>query len=1790
MTKEVENNRIDNSDDAPKPWIMAIAENMPRVVCESEMLPRVESRPRKRPRARDLRSSKRSSSSVNSVDQSTTKDVSLCSVVPETEPASSVQQPSSSTEDGMQESKQSSEIEIIKKGIADEADFHCFSALREFMGIVEKHVENEETIANAHLRATSNLTLLSELSQNIRVQAELGDLSAPSDCLLRDFVDVLQTRITVTAESLRSEDKPTDILHSSLLGMHAVIAYLSILSSRRVPRALIIQEFVENAIKVVQLTCKCAVFPSLDKAYKARSSFENSNADGENDNASTSRGSEPIALCQSRPSAQSLKKRSAQVHATPPMSGEHCSLSMSPKKIAESLLGSCCQSFDLLAEACMRERMLPDSTVLSTVSLAMSSLDVASVSELNHSAIRLIEAILSSYPVHALSVIDRAMEHIGRVSPNRRQLRECAVPWSSCRIRFGTALVIKTLNIICGSISSFTSSIEPLKVEASGVDECRNNAMRVAFRLVDGLLSRLFMERDDEFRVAFNAFLEDLMVLYALPEWPAVELIVQAFCVRIVVYLRRGTDLSVYARCACMDLLGIVLARLLTLFGAAALADTLAPGAVERNPGEPERHSALNQNRCKVLAYLGSELCLDHPCLCARQCHVVMFLADIGDMAEELLKRERGVNDSVNDGAETVRDVEIHLRDRRIDAICGGRAELAELAELTSAANCFPIERSEALSAMLHVSRNRVLGKQVSRMVEVLRACLQQPEPTIRVRAIKALTSQVDVLPTILALFPNLLTSVENSCLDVSKSVREASLDLLSRSFSGSAAEGHFSEISSGADEVKLYSLAAKLGLAKSASDRVVNFGPEFLENVLPIVQQRLLDSAVSVRKRAILILREVLKDSTIQLLQEAEICIDRSSESFSDAKLQKLFTPVCCALIERLDDREDTVRSLAEQALRLAFFCDGGHDARALAHNERCMIVNLCASRLIDVHVMILTRVKGGPVRTKLVPALLPLSDVEKKRDFLVQLSRHIVDLLHGYEDDLVDLGSLLNSEDFASERSVDMERCSWKRLACSFVLESLAAICPSLIVPHVKSLAVVLKGVLDAKKRTMADVLHIQRILGIIEFAVPGFASVLENSFINEMMRDIEGIVCMCPSPSIAGSAIKTLCALARHCQAQEVKDVPRDTAKVFHSFLDECRQELASATPRQNTERVRNARQALPRLGLLARYGQFDCSEIEDMYELIEFLCKALMSEWSLSPDLGKSGSGELRPRVTDSFALRARTIQALTHFLVGHRTYLARAAPFLLGCLCQGCPADSGARAPFEPDYEAQITVLSGLQDILDDEESRNVSESGKISENAKSATLQQDVVLAAEDDVEAGYLAVCAQALAPQLCIETHSASTAVRRMISHILGSLVKQGLVLPANIVPALYGLLVDDDCQCRESARHVMAFLAERYPSMLSSATGEGLQSAVVHVTNTRRLQNGNFVHLFTKAIADDSTGYSLLSPAITMIRREQRRGVLASIVKCFDPHVRLLASCRSGVSGTSAACNLLVCSGGNTVSNVVRNVYLDGAASSSAKCNACECTPDDTLLNDENSVAGRTLTVHCGGASRSFAQLLFYATTLATLDYACGLAVGGLFTASAGTAAAELKLRKAREDVYEVTSIISRIISNSGQALLDAVESVRGKPDWSVDTKCVLAQSAVPLCLLLFVKRYLKVARGKGNSLDREDSSGTDTDTLPAFDVSSLPRAIFGQDDGSCALLPCDSDASQILDVFSQLMEEDNIDENDMNGGLRHKPSKCGRKLGKQKSSRKQSRSRKEMRRVSSLSVEDHMKTLS
>lgn len=1636
-------------------------------------------------------------------------------------------------------------------------------------------------VKSARMLVTANASRLFELRQHIDVFAAKGAMHHVDAKVLSQVIQILHTRISYGVEVCKklkknqfSKTASSDTLPSVLCASTA----LSILSAHGAPRSLLVEELLETIVDLFDRVSTSIIFPLCDPLYKT----------------SKAKSKQKKAKKSPRDAAPRLNADDTEDHSSDEYAPSHSERRKSGTKRAilkrdEALLEQVYNLLDAFSALHRKEHFLPHSVVSRVARVCVHSLSVTGINRYQSHAIQTACMIFASYPDHRLPILDDVREVAGAVPAARRHLRCFKVAEDQTSIRASSALFAQLVCIASSDPTAadpegHTPRSKPAAQEGwASVRKTRHDrAVKMAVHVLEPLLKHVCTDRDPEFKMAFQTLLEDLLLLYGRPEWPSAELMLQTLSVSVITRLRASEEKTVYAKCVHLDVLGSLAAKMCDLYGIEVLKD------IEQSLSFNVKVDALEEAREKLLLYLDPKRSLQFTA--ANAFYEALFLIDDTSIAKNL-KRRMEKMDFEKNKTNTVDEQVIDGEDGPSDFPTTASEALQEISkkrsENVSARRMRneEVSRSDALVAACFVGKNRSFTAGFNTILQAILEGLHDSAPTVRAKSIKALSSVDDACQGFLCHLPNVLHYIEASCRDVSTLARDAALELISRSLLQHMApeqpEGETPE-HEGKDKLK--------------------GDPILMSNIFSIVEKRLCDTATSVRKRAISIMRSILL-SALQQSRELRRSTETPLDSQRHIQVQESrIVQICTNLVNRLEDPEPTVKEAAERTLRLGLFgFDISQELKVFDAIDQDK-ANQLANRLIGVFSRLPTSIHSSFMSRVMHKALLI-----KQKTLLASILNAAVERIHGCEAKMANITGGRVMRDMSKEDLSELRLLSAEKVACSSIISAFASLDPSLVSPHCKALAPAIKDV--SGNITDGEIYCVQRILNVLEIGVAA-AKDVDTSFVEEVMHDIDIIVCTSPVSALEEAAVRCFCVIARKSDLESCKALVHRSASAFLSFLatniDNLRTYCTENMPDKMSWLERNARFALIRLGLLARYGEFESSFVEEVYETLA------------------TASGAVSV-ITRRDILARAAVRGLSHFLIRHRSHLQKGTRILVNLLDASAEEDISevSEPPSErvengvPYYSegVRLYVLQGFHDLLRDEEERNSytkpepnDESRKrrrpsdvTAENTsnkmgaefcegnsgKVTVQEQQVVLAAEEDSEAGFLALSAQLMVPRLQKAVRSSSIAIRRIAANIFGLLVRQGLLLPATAVTSLFILLLDNDKRCRELACRVVRFLADRHAGMFASAALPALRSCfeacfdviscgdanqqsetereLEHVDNKSGQCNGggdggsergaeSIMERIIEMSVDEKSGISLLSQALMSMRREQRRGVLECIMKEFDPRVCV----RSVELGTDNSNETRV--NDNDVNGRSHDDSIAKVANGEAGHVECEDEDDDV-----GPVGTEVLDVYGAEKLCALPTLYFLASTIACIDYTNGAGIGGCLTQGGGTAAAEAKLKAAKEEVNELVGIATRIVSNSGQAVLQVTKQVLRKGDVSGEKKSRMGMYAGRMSLLLALKQHLKFSRWKSAITDdeahneSEGGSGSRTTVrLPEFRPDGrLIEIVYGAScgggmGGAGGGMIGEEDAQVQMELFCKLMREDAIDEMEV--------TSCSRKVGR------------------------------
>ncbi|XP_078354070.1 nipped-B-like protein isoform X1 [Oculina patagonica] len=763
------------------------------------------------------------------------------------------------------------------------------------------------------------------------------------------------------------------------------LVVLIILTSPSMPKQLYLEEVINRVISLTKFQLKNNIFPEYDPIY---------------------RESDPNESALMMPKAKRAKSSNAKLK----------SMSLFYNKVCElvSLLGDL---VDIQA--------LTDTDILQVSNLGTSPFFVENISDLQHSALKLVRSIFRKYIKHRDLILEDIFASLARLPSSKRTLRSYRLS-RDLSIQMVTALVLQLIQCSV-KIPEKTDEIQDEADTEDGGDESKpnvdrnlliitsyENALRTAQNFLSMFLNKCISVGKDEedYRPLFENFLQDLLVTLNRPDWPAAEVLLTLLGrLLIVTFNNKSNDVSL--RVSAIDYLGVVAAHLRkdavnSQQDTESITEILVEqlGEVSDDSSDEvshldERSDKRNQILQKAVAnWLNSEGNTDAAFMFARQFFLAQWIRDnhvemersLRSPAEDPLDGAEGINNDALLGAQSI----AKLEDKKafLLSILDGR----NLSNFRSSRNCLDYEQATLVTR--HLASSRSFSKSFDAYLSQILRVLNESAVAIRTKAMKALSAVISADPSILSR-DDMQKGVHAKFVDMSTSVREAAVELI----------GRF----------------------------VLN-KPELILQYYDMIIERILDTGISVRKRVIKILRD--------------ICI--SHPDFPKA------TEICVKIIRRICD-EEGIKELVTKVFQQMWFTPLKGDENS----------DVLVKRVVHMTDVVAACGESGDWFEQLLENLLHNEEdsISKASE---EASRQIVNCL---------VENVLSLEEKAVAQSEGKGSSSQRLVSSLSSLYLISKIKPQLLVKH----AMTLQPYLSTKCSTQGDYLVIHNVARILELVVP-------------------------------------------------------------------------------------------------------------------------------------------------------------------------------------------------------------------------------------------------------------------------------------------------------------------------------------------------------------------------------------------------------------------------------------------------------------------------------------------------------------------------------------------------------------------------------------------------------------------------------------------------------------------------------------------------------------------------------
>ncbi|XP_062151070.1 sister chromatid cohesion protein SCC2 [Alnus glutinosa] len=1100
-----------------------------------------------------------------------------------------------------------------------DATIGSFSELmEEFCGRAEIPTDDRDEAEWLSLPLSDLRMLVNEI-MSIRAKKLLH--LVPVDILVR-LLRVLDHQIH-RAEGLSIEDcehSDSDVVSSIFCALESIHAALAVMGNEQMQKQLYKEEIIERILEFSRhqiMDIMCGYDPSYRALHKPSENGELEGDEDEELDADFGSASKKRRITKTvKVKKSSLNKVSAAVN---------------------TILQKMCTILGLLKDLLLIER-LSDSCILQLVKTSFTTFLVDNIQLLQLKAIGLISGIFYSYTQHRTYVMDEILQLLWKLPSSKRALRSYHLPEEEQRqIQMVTALLIQLVHCSANlpealrQVSSGNSILE-VSIDCSYPTKCHEAATEACCLFWTRVLQRfatLKTQDASEMKVMMENLVMDLLTTLNLPEYPASAQVLEVLCVLLLQNAGlKSKDIS--ARTMAIDLLGTIAARL-KRDAVVCRRDKFwvlqelvnADGVDHRYPkdacsicldGRVEKLFFICQS-CQRLFHADCMGVTEHEvpnrswqcqiCLCRKELLVLQSYCK--SQCKDDGKKSRKYSEKNPEASDPITKVEIvqqlllnYLQDVgssddvhlfvRWFYLClwykddpkSQEKFIYYLARLKSKAIVRDsgtasslLTRDSVRKITLALGQNNSFSRGFDKILHMLLASLRENSPVIRAKALKAVSIIVEADPEVLR-DKRVQLAVEGRFCDSAISVREAALELVGR------------HIASHPD-----------------------VGLQYFEKVA----ERIKDTGVSVRKRAIKIIRDMCT----------------SNGNFSE------FTSACIEIISRVSDDESSIQDLVCKTFyefwfeepsgsETQFFGDGSSVPLEVAKKTEQIVEML---RRMPNHQLLVAVIKRNlaldffPQSAK-AAGINPVSlaSVRKRCELMCKCL----------------LEKILQVEEMNNE---EMEV---RALPYVLVLHAFCVVDPTLCAPasdpsqFVVTLQPYLKTQVD--NRMVAQLL--ESVIFIIDSVLPLLRK-LPQSVVEELEQDLKHMIVRHSFLTVVHACIKCLCSAGKVAGKGAI--VIEHLIQVFFKRLDA-----------QLVDNKQLVGRSLFCLGLLIRYG------------------KSLLSDHSnkIIDVVGSLGLFKKYLLVED-FIVKVRSLQALGFVLIGWPEYMLEKdiGKILEATLSSGC---------------------------------------------------------------------------------------------------------------------------------------------------------------------------------------------------------------------------------------------------------------------------------------------------------------------------------------------------------------------------------------------------------------------------------------------------------------------------------------------------------------------------------------
>lgn len=375
--------------------------------------------------------------------------------------------------------------------------------------------------------------------------------------LLERTLKILDHQIH-SAEGLsinQSENSNSDVVSAITVALESIHSAIGIMAYNGMPKQIYKEEIIERIVEFSRRQIS-DVMSACDSSYRATiKPADNDNWQDEDDDDDYDE--EFGSASKRRRTAKSVKVRKSGANKA--------------SAAAHNILQKLCTIIALLKDLLMIER-LSDSCILQLVKTCFSTLLVDNIQLLQLKAISLIGGIFYSYPQHRVYVMDELLHLLMKLPFSKRIPRTYHLADEEQRqIQMITALLIQLIHCSGNLPASLREASDNNPLYNIGIDSSYPHKSQEAVteacclfwsRVLQRFANTKTQNQDaSEFKIMLENLVMDLLATLNLPEYPASAHILEVLCVLLLQNAGlKSKDIA--ARSIAIDILGTVAARL----------------------------------------------------------------------------------------------------------------------------------------------------------------------------------------------------------------------------------------------------------------------------------------------------------------------------------------------------------------------------------------------------------------------------------------------------------------------------------------------------------------------------------------------------------------------------------------------------------------------------------------------------------------------------------------------------------------------------------------------------------------------------------------------------------------------------------------------------------------------------------------------------------------------------------------------------------------------------------------------------------------------------------------------------------------------------------------------------------------------------------------------------------------------------------------------------------------------------------------------------------------------------